>query len=330
MVASAIQTQATRLPSQLINAGRKALQAEIQGLELLSQALGVDFESAVTTLEAISGRVIVTGMGKSGHVGRKIAATFASTGTPSFFVHPGEASHGDLGMIGKDDAVVALSNSGETSELSDIVAYTRRMAIPLIAITGRPGSTLARNSDVALILPLAPEACPLGLAPTTSTTMTLALGDALAVALLEQRGFTAADFRLFHPGGKLGQRLLKVVDLMHVGEEIPLCSVGTSMSEVLMIMTGRRFGCVGVQNQAGKLVGIVTDGDLRRHMGGNLLDQLVEDVMTQAPVSVLPGALAASALEVMNSRGITTLFVVDDDSPVGVLHVHDLLRAGIA
>ncbi len=330
MGASAVQTQPTRLPSQLINSGRRALQAEIQGLELLSQALGGDFEAAVTTLEAISGRVVVTGMGKSGHIGRKIAATFASTGTPSFFIHPGEASHGDLGMICKGDVVVALSNSGETTELSDILAYTRRTPIPLIAITGRSESTLARNADVALILPAAPEACPLGLAPTTSTTMTLALGDALAVALLEKRGFTAADFRLFHPGGKLGQRLLKVADLMHSGEELPVCLIGTPMSEVLMVMTGRRFGCVGVQEQSGALVGIVTDGDLRRHMGGDLLGQPVEQVMTLDPITVAPGALAASALEVMNSRGITTLFVVTDGKPVGILHVHDLLRAGVA
>jgi arabinose-5-phosphate isomerase len=269
-------------------------------------------------------------MGKSGHIGRKIAATFASTGTPSFFIHPGEASHGDLGMICKGDVVVALSNSGETTELSDILAYTRRTPIPLIAITGRSESTLARNADVALILPAAPEACPLGLAPTTSTTMTLALGDALAVALLEKRGFTAADFRLFHPGGKLGQRLLKVADLMHSGEELPVCLIGTPMSEVLMVMTGRRFGCVGVQEQSGALVGIVTDGDLRRHMGGDLLGQPVEQVMTLDPITVAPGALAASALEVMNSRGITTLFVVTDGKPVGILHVHDLLRAGVA
>lgn len=330
MIASAVQFDSTRVPSQIINAGKRALQAEIQGLELLSRALDSKFEAAVTALGAISGRVVVTGMGKSGHVGRKIAATFASIGTPSFFIHPGEASHGDLGMIARGDVVVALSNSGETTELSDIVAYTRRMMIPLIAITGRPESTLARNADVSLILPAAPEACPLGLAPTTSTTMTLALGDALAVALLEQRGFTAADFRLFHPGGKLGQRLLKVSDLMHVGDELPLCLTGTPMSDALMEMTGRRFGCVGVQDRSGALVGIVTDGDLRRHMDGNLLGQSVEEVMTQDPVSVLPGALAASALEVMNSRGITTLFVVESGIPIGILHVHDLLRAGVA
>jgi arabinose-5-phosphate isomerase len=330
LIASAAQFYPASLPSQIVDAGKKALQAEIQGLELLSQALDGSFEAAVTTLAAIRGRVVVTGMGKSGHVGRKIAATFASTGTPSFFIHPGEASHGDLGMIAKDDAVIALSNSGETAELSDIVAYTRRMMIPLIAITGRPESALARNADVALILPAAPEACPLGLAPTTSTTMTLALGDALAIALLEQRGFTAADFRLFHPGGKLGQRLLKICNLMHVGEELPLCPMGTPMSNALMVMTGRRFGCVGVQDRSGALVGIVTDGDLRRHIDGDLLGQSVEKVMTRDPISVLPGALAASALEIMNSKGITTLFVVEDDRPVGILHVHDLLRAGVA
>jgi arabinose-5-phosphate isomerase len=316
--------------SQRIGAGRKALNAEIRGLKLLSDTLEHSFATAVMVLATVRGRVVVTGMGKSGHIGRKIAATFASTGTPSFFVHPGEASHGDLGMMGKDDAVIAISNSGETAELSDVLTYTRRFKIPLIAITGRAASVLARNADVTLILPAAPEACPLGLAPTTSTTMALALGDALAVALLEEKGFTAVDFKLFHPGGKLGQRLLKVSDLMHRDGEVPLCQTGTPMSEALVMMTGRRFGCVGVHDEQGALVGVVTDGDLRRHMGRGLLDQSVEHVMTHNPVSIQPEALAATALELVNSMEITVLFVVNDGRPEGILHVHDLLRAGVA
>jgi len=310
-------------------AARDALGCEIQGLETMRSDLGGSFVDAVKLLLGISGRVILTGMGKSGHVGCKIAATLASTGTPSFFVHPGEASHGDLGMIAKDDAVIAISNSGESAELSDIIAYTRRFQIPLIAITGGRGSTLSRNSDVALLLPVAPEACPLGLAPTTSTTATLALGDALAVALLKQRGFSAEDFRQFHPGGKLGQRLLLVSELMHTGDEIPLCPLPTLMSDALVVMTSQRFGCVGVIDEMGRLAGLVTDGDLRRHMGPDLLNQPVSAVMTSNPITVPPDLLAASALEAMNRRTVTALFVVEADHPVGILHVHDLLRAGV-
>jgi arabinose-5-phosphate isomerase len=320
----------SRVAARIIERGRALLAKEADGLRLLSEVVGEQFVEAVKQLSELSGRTVVTGMGKSGHVGRKMAATFASTGTQSFFVHPTEASHGDLGMIGRDDAVIAISNSGETAELSDIIAYTRRFRIPLISITSRSESLLARNADVALVLPPAPEACPHGLAPTTSTTMTLALGDALAVALLEEKGFTATDFKQFHPGGKLGQRLLKVDDLMHVGDELPLCPGGTLMAEALVTMTGRSFGCVGVMDAAERLVGLVTDGDLRRHMGPNLLDQPVEDVMSRHPVTVGPNSLAASALETMNSRGITVLFVVQEEKPVGILHVHDLLRAGVA
>jgi arabinose-5-phosphate isomerase len=310
-------------------AARDTLRCEIQGLEALHDAVGAAFVAAVQTFLRVTGRIVVTGMGKSGHVGCKIAATLASTGTPSFFVHPGEASHGDLGMIARDDAVLALSNSGETAELSDIIAYTRRFQIPLVAITGGQHSTLARNSDVVLALPDAPEACPHGLAPTTSTTATLALGDAIAVAMLEQRGFTADEFRLFHPGGKLGQRLLRVADLMHTGDEIPLCPQATPMHEALVVMTGRRFGCVGALDAAGCLVGVITDGDLRRHMGPDLLEQAVAAVMTPSPITVAPDLLAASALEIMNRRAITALFVTDSDKAIGIVHIHDLLRAGV-
>jgi arabinose-5-phosphate isomerase len=272
-------------------------------------------------------------MGKSGHVARKIAATLASTGTPALFVHPAEASHGDLGMIVAGDVVLALSNSGETAELADLVAHTRRFGLKLISITARGGSALATASDVALLLPAAAEACPMGLAPTTSTTMQVALGDALAVALLTRRGFTAGDFRQFHPGGKLGARLRRVRELMHAGEAVPLAPPDTKMDRALVLITEKRFGCLGITDAAGRLAGIITDGDLRRAMGPDLLTREAGEVMTTAPRTIGPEALAAEALHVMNARErpITTLFVVDAAGrPVGILHVHDLLRAGIA
>lgn len=317
-------------PTLAVQAARRTLALEADALRALADSLDGAFSAAVETLAGIKGRVVVSGMGKSGHIARKIAATLASTGTPSFFVHPGEASHGDLGMITRDDAVVALSNSGETPELSDIVAYTRRFAIPLVGMTGKPGSTLAEAADHALVLPPSQEACPLGLAPTTSTTLMLALGDALAVALLERSGFTAADFRLFHPGGKLGQRLLKVADLMHRSDELPLVGPDTPMSEALVVMSGRGFGSLGIVDGAGTLIGIVTDGDLRRHMAPDLLARPVGTVMTANPMVVEPTQLAAEALQIMNDRKITTFFVVAAGTPVGLLHIHDLLRAGVA
>lgn len=311
-------------------AARRTLALEIDGLQRLSAQIDTAFLEALRRLAAVEGRVVVTGMGKSGHIARKIAATLASTGQPSLFVHPAEASHGDLGMIGRSDAVIALSNSGETSELGDIIAYTRRFGILLVAITGRDDSTLARAADVALVLPAAPEACPHGLAPTTSTTMSLALGDALAVALLERRGFTEADFQVFHPGGKLGRKLLRTSDLMHAGAEMPVCPVGTRMADALVIMTGGRFGCVGILTDDGHLAGVITDGDLRRHMSADLLDRPVENVMTSGPITIEPDALAARALDLINSSNITVLFVVQDGRPVGIVHAHDLLRAGVA
>lgn len=309
---------------------RRTLSVEIEGLAALRDGLNGDFVRAIAMLAGISGRVIVSGMGKSGHIGCKIAATLASTGTPSFFVHPAEASHGDLGMITQDDAVIALSNSGETPELADIIAYCRRFAIPLVAITGRSGSTLAEAADCALILPALTEACPHGLAPTTSTTLTLALGDALAVALLERKGFTAQDFKLFHPGGKLGKRLQRVADLMHGADALPLCQADTPMSEVLMIMTGKSFGCTGVVGADGLLIGVITDGDLRRHMSDDLTRQPAAGIMTATPKVVPPAMLAGEALRIMNAGKVTGLFVVDGGRPVGFLHVHDLLRAGVA
>ena len=316
-----------------IDAARRVLDAEIAGLEALAASLDESFEQASEALARINGRIIVTGMGKSGHIARKIAATFASTGTPALYVHPGEASHGDLGMIASGDAVLALSNSGDTAELADIVAHTRRFGIPLIAMTRREASALADTADVTLVLPGSAEACPLGLAPTTSTTMMLALGDALAVALLERRGFSAEDFQLLHPGGKLGKRLLRVADLMHAGDAIPLVRSGTRMADAWSIMTAKSFGCVGVLDKAGRLAGIITDGDLRRHMhlGSRLLGEPVESVMTPTPKIIRPQALAAEAIGQMNAQAITCLFVVDDGwRPLGIVHMHDCLRAGVA
>ncbi len=313
-----------------LDTARRALRLEADALTVLADGLGDAFLRAVELLGAIQGRVIVTGMGKSGHVARKIAATLASTGTPSFFVHPGEASHGDLGMITRMDAVVGLSNSGETPELGDIVAYCRRFAIPLVAMTGRADSTLAQAADVALVLPDMPEACPIGMAPTTSTTMMLALGDAVAVTLLARQGFTVTDFKTYHPGGQLGRRLLRVGDLMHQGEAVPLAPRAMRMGEALVVMTRKSFGCVGVLGDDGRLAGIVTDGDLRRHLGPGLIDSTVAEIMTPHPKTVPPRMLAAEALHLMNANAITSLFVVaDDERPVGILHVHDCLRAGL-
>ncbi len=309
------------------------LAAERAGLSALASALNGDFSAAVARLAEVRGRVVVTGMGKSGHVARKIAATFASTGTPSLFVHPAEASHGDLGMIVPGDAVLALSNSGETAELADLIAHARRHGILLLAITGRPESTLAQAADVALLLPAAPEACPMGLAPTTSTTMQLALGDALAVALLSRRGFSPADFQQFHPGGRLGARLKRVRDLMHTGDALPLAAPDEAMQGALLVMTGKGFGCLGVIAPDGSLAGMVTDGDLRRAMGPDLLARRVRDIMNPRPLTIGPDMLAAEALLVMNNRPrpITAIFVLDAARrPVGLLHVHDLLRAGVA
>lgn len=311
-------------------AARRVLRLEAEALRAMSDALDDTFSQAVEILFAVSGRVVVSGMGKSGHIARKISATLASTGTPSHFVHPAEASHGDMGMITQSDAVLALSNSGETPELGDLIDYCRRFSIPLIAITGKSGSTLAENSNSALILPTIAEACPMGLAPTTSTTATLAMGDALAVALLERRGFTTEDFQVLHPGGKLGQGLLRVDDIMHVGDELPLTQPDAAMPDVVLTMTHKRFGCAGVVDAAGHLAGIVTDGDLRRHIATDLRETTAGEIMTKAPKTIRIGALASEALGTMNDNKITVLFVVDDGAPVGILHMHDCLRAGIA
>jgi arabinose-5-phosphate isomerase len=341
MTASAVPSRPTGSPEPREDRVRDAdravardvLRTEAEGLAALAASLNDDFSRAVDRLAGTSGRVVVSGMGKSGHVARKIAATFASTGTAALFVHPAEASHGDLGMVLPGDAVLALSNSGETAELADLVAHSHRFGLPLVAITARAGSTLARAATVALLLPAASEACPMGLAPTTSTTMQMALGDALAVALLTRRGFTASDFRQFHPGGRLGARLKHVRDLMHGGEAMPLGSPDEPMNRALLVMTEKRFGCLGVTDAQGRLIGIVTDGDLRRAMGPDLLERRVGTIMTASPRTIGADALAAEALHEMTARArpITALFVVDPSGcPVGILHLHDLLRAGVA
>jgi arabinose-5-phosphate isomerase len=274
--------------------------------------------------------VIVSGVGKSGHIGRKIASTFASTGTPAFFVHPAEAGHGDLGMVTRHDVIVAISWSGETTELRAIIEFSRRFGIKLVAITAKPESSLARQADVVLALPPAEEACPHGLAPTTSALMQLSLGDAIAIALMEARGFAAEDFHRFHPGGNLGAKFTFVRDIMHRGAAIPLAPVGTAMSEAIVHMTGKGFGCLGIVGEDGAIAGIITDGDLRRHIGSALMERLVEDVMTPAPKTVAPETLVGAALDVLNQAKITAIFVVEGRKPVGIVHMHDLLRIGVA
>jgi arabinose-5-phosphate isomerase len=314
-----------------IATARRVLALEADALRALAAGLGASFVAALNALAAVGGRVIVTGMGKSGHVARKIAATLASTGTPALFVHPAEASHGDLGMVTERDAVLALSNSGETAELADIIAYAKRFAIPLIAMTSEPASALARAATVALVYPAADEACPMGLAPTTSTTMMLALGDALAVSLLEHKGFSADDFRVLHPGGKLARRLLRVSDIMHTGAGIPLLPPSAPMTDAIVEMTGKSLGCVGIVNAAGRLEGIITDGDIRRHISdSDLLRRTAGDVMNRNVKTVRADTLASEALQIMNAKSITALFVIEDARPVGILHIHDCLRAGVA
>ncbi|MDV7339472.1 KpsF/GutQ family sugar-phosphate isomerase [Terasakiella sp. A23] len=319
-------------PAELdIASAKSVLKLESDGLLALADSLDDTFAKAVDILAGVKGRIVVTGMGKSGHIGRKIAATLASTGAPAFFVHPGEASHGDLGMVTQEDAILGLSNSGETAELSDFIAYSRRFTIPLISITSRQSSTLSESADVSLVLPNAKEACPLGLAPTTSTTMTLALGDALAVALLERRGFSSDDFQQFHPGGSLGNQLMKVKDLMHTGDALPIVSPTDPMSDTLLVMTAKHFGCVAVTDENNRLQGIITDGDLRRNMTDELIKRCAGDIMTTGAKTISAGALAVEALGIMNAKSITSLFVVDENQKVmGVIHIHDCLRAGIA
>ena len=318
----------------LIDSALRTLEANVEGIQALATAmrdgLGQPFIAAVELIRAAKGRVIVTGMGKSGHVARKISATLASTGTPAFFVHPGEASHGDLGMVTPDDVLLALSWSGETAELKNLIDFSRRFRVGLIALTAVADSTLGKAADVTLVLPQAREACPHNLAPTTSSLMQLALGDALAIALLESRGFTAVDFGVLHPGGRLGALLKFARDVMHSGDSIPVAALGTKMSEAVVRMTAKGFGCIGVTDSGGRLVGIITDGDLRRHMRPDLLDARVDEVMTRAPKTIRPDQLVSETLDILNTMKITALFVVDGGRPVGIVHFHDLLRAGAA
>lgn len=319
------------MTSAFLKTARRVISIEADALNKLETSLDESFDKAIELLLNAKGRVIISGMGKSGHIARKIAATLASTGTPAHFVHPAEASHGDLGMMAQGDVTLVLSNSGETPELADLVAYTRRFAIPLIGVASRPDSTLLRQSDVALVLPPAEEACGTGVVPTTSTTMTLALGDALAVALMEHRAFTPEHFREFHPGGKLGARLSKVRDLMHAGDALPLVNSDAPMGDTLIEISQKGFGVAGVRNADGTLAGIITDGDLRRKMDG-LLGHSAGEVMTPNPTTISPDALAEEAVAIMNQRKITCLFVVDPNTspvPLGLLHIHDCLRVGL-
>ncbi len=321
-------------PNELIESAKRVIETEIHGLKIMENQFGDAFVKAVELIMKIKGRVIISGMGKSGHVGQKIAATLASTGTPAFFVHPSEASHGDLGMLTKDDLLLTISNSGESREMGDIITFSRRFGIPMIAITSNPESTMGKAADLTLTIPNkkeAPEACPLGLAPTTSTTTTLAMGDALAVALIEQKGFSASEFHDRHPGGKLGNILLRVGDIMFTGEELPLVDENMMMSDALVIMTAKSFGCLGIVNQEGCLIGMITDGDLRRHMAADLIVRKTSDVMTKNPKTVVSSLLCAEALRFMNEHKITNLFVVDaDQKPIGLVTMHALLQAGVA
>lgn len=315
-----------------IASAKRTIDREIEALRMMENQFDENLTKALDMIQETKGRIIVTGMGKSGHIARKIAATLASTGTPSFFVHPAEASHGDLGMVTNDDKIIAISNGGESRELSDILLYAKRYGIPLIAITKNPESTLGKAGDIVLKLPDDGEACPLGLAPTSSTTATLVLGDVLAIALMERKGFTKTDYKQRHPGGKLGAILQKVSDLMHKGDDMPIVNEDTPMQEALLVMTSKMLGCVGIVDNDGKLVGIITDGDLRRWLTSDVLNKKVSEVMTKNPKVVSPDILAAEALNIMNNtgRGITQLFAVQDGKPVGIIHIHDCLRIGAA
>ena len=318
--------------AEILESAHHTLDLESDSLKLLSNSIDDSFVQAVNLVNQTKGRVIVTGMGKSGHVGRKIAASLASLGTTAYFVHPGEASHGDLGMIEPEDIVIALSNSGEAPELSDIIAFCRRFGIKLIGMTGRRDSTLGRQSDVVLCLPPIHEACPFDMAPTTSTTLMMALGDALAIALLKLHNFSKDQYKLRHPGGKLGKMMLTVSDLMHSGDEMPLVSPDLDMAKALVEMSEKGFGCLGVVDQNGDFMGVFTDGDLRRSMAPDLLTKKIRDVMTRSPKTTTAQTLAIDALRIMNTtgKGITSLFVLDGKKPVGLLHMHDCLRAGVA
>ncbi len=334
MLADSMTDESADRASQCLVSAERTLETEIAGLSAvrvaLKNGLSVPFQKTCELIQNSRGRVVVTGIGKSGHIGTKIAASLASTGTPAFFVHASEASHGDLGMITGEDVVVAMSWSGETHELAGIVAYTRRFKVPLVAVTSRQDSTLGKAADIVLRLPSVAEACPHGLAPTTSALIQLAIGDALAVALLEGRSFSAQDFRVFHPGGRLGASLKSARDIMHSGDRMPLVPASLPMSEGIVLMTQKGFGVLGVTDELRQLVGIITDGDLRRHVSSNLLGKTAGEIMTASPKTVTPDTLSASVLELVNSLSITSVFVIEDGHPVGIVHLHDLLRIGAA
>ncbi len=328
------QSSGTEPVNAAVQSALRTLEAEGSGIAAITSELRSDlgdaFARAADLIRSARGRLIVTGLGKSGHIGRKIAATFASTGTPAFFVHAAEAGHGDLGMITAEDVILALSWSGEQAEMKNLITYAKRFRIALIAMTAERDSTLSKAADIALVLPKAREACPHNLAPTTSSLMLLALGDALAIALLEGRGFTPVDFSVLHPGGKLGAMLKFTRDLMHTGDAVPLKPLGTGMSDALVEMTSKGFGCVGIVDPRGVIVGIVTDGDLRRHMRRpDLMTAVVDDVMTRNPKTIRGDLLASEALEILNSSKITALIVTEANRPVGIVHLHDILRAGV-
>lgn len=316
--------------NDIIKHGQEVISTEIQGLEALKESLNESFARTCTHLNRIKGRIVITGMGKSGHIGKKIAASLASTGSPSFFIHPAEAIHGDLGMITRDDAIIAISNSGNTAELEGIIAYGTRFEIPIIAITSNKQSTLGKASTYCLLLPKVAEVGSLKLAPTTSTTMTLALGDAIATVLLEMKGFSAKDFKVFHPGGLLGSQLKRVQDVMHKDKELPTCDESNTLSDAIIVMTSKRLGCVGIINAKGNLIGILTDGDLRRHMQDNSLTMPVQNVMNAHPITIAPDKLLAEALKIMSEKAITNMFVLQDHKPIGVIHIHDILKIGVS
>ena len=312
-----------------VKCAKKTISVQIKGLHELEDSIGDEFSAAVDAIADTKGKVVVTGIGKSGHVGRKIAATLASTGTPAFFVHPAEASHGDLGMLTQDDLVIAISKSGESKELSDIIVYCKRFGITLIGMAMRQNSTLIKEADIKLVMPESEEACALSFVPTTSTTVTMVLGDALASALLEKKGFSQDQFKDRHPGGKLGQTLIRVSDLMHTGDAVPLVEIGASMSATLNEIANKKQGCVGIINDKGELEGIITDGDLKRKISNNFLDRAITEVMTANPKTITKDLLAGEALSLMNKMSITNIFVVEDKKPIGVIHIHDCLKAGI-
>lgn len=327
---NAILANANKLESSDIISAKMTIDMEIESLRLLEESLDASLTQALNLMQNARGRIVITGMGKSGIIGKKIVASLASTGTPSFFIHPAEASHGDLGMLTEEDVIIAISNSGESKELVDIINYCKRFGIALISITKNENSSLGIASDIILKLPNGKEACPLGLAPTSSTTATLVLGDILTVALMDRKQFTKMDFNQRHPGGKLGSVLLKVSDLMHTGNELPILNEDISMQEALFEMTSKRLGCVGFVDKFGDLVGILTDGDLRRILTANTLNQNADSLMTKNPKTVTPQFLATEAIKIMQDKKITNLFVLEDNKPVGVIHIHDCLNSGVA